>query len=114
MRVGLLWRAEWDPFDTGAAVENCKLHGVFAAFAALEVDAEPVVYSDDAIDSVRSQLLGPDGVLVWVNPIEHGLDRAKLDPLLREAADRRRLGQRAPRRDSAHGYQGGARRDQAT
>lgn len=87
MRVGLLWRAEWDPFDTGAAVENCKLHGVFAAFAALEVDAEPVVYSDEAIDSVRSQLLGLDGVLVWVNPIEHGLDRTKLDPLLREAAD---------------------------
>ena len=26
-------------------------------------------------------------MLVWVNPIEQGLDRSKLDPLLREVAD---------------------------
>ena len=31
--------------------------------------------------------LGLDGVLVWVNPIEQGLDRSKLDPLLREVAE---------------------------
>ena len=37
--------------------------------------------------AVRDQLLGLDGVLVWVNPIEQGLDRSKLDPLLREVAD---------------------------
>jgi hypothetical protein len=88
VRVGLLWRAEWDPFDAGAgAVEDCRLHGVFAAFSGVGVEAEPVVYSDEMIDSVRAQLLVLDGVLVWVNPIEQGLDRSKLDPLLREAAD---------------------------
>lgn len=86
-RVGLLWRAEWDPVDWSTAVaETCKLHGVFAAFAELGVKAEPVVYSDDAAEEVRAQLLGLDGVLVWVNPIEQGLDRAQLDPLLREVA----------------------------
>src|SRR5262249_1288101 len=64
-----------------------KLHGVFAAFAELGVEAEPVVYSDDAVDAVREQLLELDGVLVWVNPIEQGLDRSLLNPLLQEAAD---------------------------
>jgi hypothetical protein len=33
-------------------------------------------------------LLELDGVLVWVNPIEHGRDRSLLDPLLREVATR--------------------------
>ena len=88
MRIGLLWRAEWDPPAEGAGlVDSCKLSGVFAAFAALGVEAQPVVYADDRIDAVRAQLLGLDGVLVWVNPIEQGLDRSRLDPLLRQVAD---------------------------
>jgi len=82
-RVGVLWRREWDP----PSADPPKLRGVFAAFAELGVAAEPVVYSDDTVDAVRDQLLGLDGVLVWVNPIEHGLDRSLLDPLLREVAD---------------------------
>lgn len=88
MRVGLLWRREWDPpGDGGPEVATCKLHGVFSAFSELGVEAEPVVYSDDEIEAVREQLLQLDGVLVWVNPIEKGLDRSKLDPLLREVAE---------------------------
>jgi hypothetical protein len=83
VRVGLLWRAEWDPPQP---VETSRLHGVFAAFADLGVPAEPVVYSDGEVDAVREQLLALDGVLVWVNPIEQGLDRSRLDPLLREVA----------------------------
>lgn len=87
MRVGLLWRAEWDPPQPDVSiVETCKLRGVFAAFAALDVAAEPVVYSDNQSGAVREQLLKLDGVLVWVNPIEQGLDRSTLDPLLREVA----------------------------
>ena len=82
MRVGLLWRREWDP----PSAEPPKLHGVFAAFSALGVEAEAVVYSDDAVDAVRDQLLQLDGVLVWVNPIENGLDRSKLNPLFSEVA----------------------------
>jgi hypothetical protein len=60
---------------------------MFTAFSDLGLSAEPVVYSDDAVDAVREQLFRLDGVLVWVNPIERGLDRSKLDALLREAAD---------------------------
>jgi hypothetical protein len=63
------------------------LHGVFAAFADLGVQAEPVVYADDEVEAVRAQLLELDGVLVWVNPIEKGLDRSRLNPLLSEVAE---------------------------
>jgi hypothetical protein len=80
-----LWRAEWDPVDSGKPIaENCRLNGMFTAFSALGVTAEPVVYSNETVEAVRDQLLGLDGVLVWVNPIEQGLDRSQLDPLLRD------------------------------
>jgi hypothetical protein len=82
--VGLLWRREWDPVEDPA---SSKLRGVFAAFAELGVPAAPVVYDDVRVEAVRAQLFALDGVLVWVNPIEHGLDRSLLDPLLREVAD---------------------------
>jgi hypothetical protein len=59
---------------------------MFSAFAGLGVEAEPVVYSDDAADAVREQLLALDGVLVWVNPVEKGRDRSVLDPLLRDVS----------------------------
>jgi hypothetical protein len=88
LRVGILWRAEWDPVDWSRPVaDSCRLQGVFAAFSALGVAAEPVVYSDEAVEQVRTQLLELDGVLVWVNPIEQGRDRTRLDPLLRDVAE---------------------------
>lgn len=86
-RVGLLYRREWDPpSPDGFDVSTCRLHGVFAAFADLGVEAEPVVFADESVDEVRELLRALDGVLVWVNPIEQGHDRSKLDPLLREVA----------------------------
>jgi len=83
VNVGLLWRAEWDPPGS----EPVKLHGVFDAFAALGVRADAVVWSDERADAVREQLLGLEGVLVWVNPVEQGLDLTVLDAVLREAAE---------------------------
>jgi hypothetical protein len=62
------------------------LSEAFEAFEALGVEAEPIVYADDAVDEVRDQLLGLDGVLVWVNPIQDGANRAALDQLLRDVA----------------------------
>ena len=83
-----MWRAEWDPPDPADPLaRTCKLRGVFAAFEGLGVHAEPVVYSDDAVAALRDQLLALDGVLVWVNPIEQGRDRSKLDRLLQDAAN---------------------------
>jgi len=60
---------------------------VFQALAALGVNAQPAVYHDDFCAEVRQQLRQVDGVLVWVNPIEHGRDRSKLDRLLQDAAN---------------------------
>jgi hypothetical protein len=83
-RIGLLFRGERSapPLVGRARV----LSGAFEAFDELGVDAEPVVYSDDAVDEVRDQLLGLDGVLVWVNPIQDGANRAALDEILRDVA----------------------------
>jgi hypothetical protein len=87
-KIGLLWRAEWDPPDGhGSIVESCKLREMFRSFAALDVPAQPVVYSDEKANVVRDQLLNLDGVLVWVNPIQQGLDRTKLDAVLRDVAE---------------------------
>jgi hypothetical protein len=83
-RIGLLYRREWDPVEDPAASKLC---GVFAELAELGAHAEPVVYADDAVERVRAQLLELDGVLVWVNPVQDGLDRSLLDPLLRDVAD---------------------------
>jgi hypothetical protein len=85
-RVGLLWRQEWDPPQPGGSWTDYRLHGVFHAFASEGVQTEAVIYGDDRVGEAREQLLGLDGVLVWVNPIEQGLDRSKLDPLLQEVA----------------------------
>lgn len=87
--VGLLWRTEWDPVEAERPIRStCRLHAMFAAFAALGVEAEPVIYSDETVDAVRERLLELDGVLVWVNPVEKGRDRSQLDTLLREVAGR--------------------------
>jgi hypothetical protein len=61
---------------------------VFTALAEVGVDAEAVVYEDDVREAVRAQLLTLDGVLVWVNPIHEGRNRANLDALLRDVATR--------------------------
>jgi hypothetical protein len=87
-KVGLLWRQEWDPPQPDSpGWADYRLHGVFDAFAAAGVQAEEVIYGDDRIEEVRAQLRRLDGVLVWVNPIEKGLDRSRLNALLSEVAE---------------------------
>lgn len=69
-----------------ATLENNRFAALFRAFADRGIPAEPAVYHDDFRDEVRDQLLRVDGALVWVNPIEGGRDRSRLDALLRELA----------------------------
>jgi hypothetical protein len=64
------------------------LAALIRAFTEMEVAVRPVVYFDDALEAVRNRLLGLDGVLVWVNPVQDGADRSRLDALLREVAAR--------------------------
>lgn len=85
--IGLVWRGNRaeNPFST---VRTERLKPLVAALRRLDVAVVPVVYQDDAVDEVRAQLLGLDGILVWVNPIQDGANRSQLDGLLREAAAR--------------------------
>jgi hypothetical protein len=86
-RIAILWRGD-EAKRRDARPETSRFKAVFAALAAVGVDAEPVVYEDDVVDAVRARLATLDGVLVWVNPIHEGRNRARLDALLREIAAR--------------------------
>src|SRR5215471_14043611 len=86
-RIAILWRGD-EAARRSATLGTSRFKGVFAALADVGVDANPVVYEDDVLDTVRSQLATFDGVLVWVNPIHEGRNRANLDALLREVARR--------------------------
>ncbi|HEY6295998.1 MAG TPA: Cj0069 family protein [Streptosporangiaceae bacterium] len=84
-RIGVLWRGDRQA-EAQLPRADRGLGPLYAAFAAWPVVIEPVPYSDDAVDEVREQLLGLDGVLAWVNPIQDGATRALLDPVLRDVA----------------------------
>jgi len=86
-RIAILWRGD-EAARRSATADNSRFKAVFAALADVGVNAEPVVYEDDVLDAVRAQLAAVDGVLVWVNPIHEGRNRANLDALLREVAER--------------------------
>jgi len=86
-RIAILWRGDEAARRT-ATLETSRFKAVFAALADVGVEAEPVVYEDDVLDAVRAQLATLDGVLVWVNPIHEGRNRANLDALLREVTAR--------------------------
>src|SRR5438309_4229515 len=86
-RIAILWRGD-EAARRSATPATSRFKAVFAALADVGVDADPVVYEDDVLDTVRAQLATLDGVLVWVNPIHEGRNRANLDALLREVAAR--------------------------
>jgi uncharacterized protein DUF6815 len=86
-RIAILWRGD-EEARRNATSETSRFKAVFAALADVGVDAEPVVYEDDVLAAVRAKLVRLDGVLVWVNPIHEGRNRAILDALLREVAAR--------------------------
>ncbi|MGY4236778.1 hypothetical protein ACVIIW_005725 [Bradyrhizobium sp. USDA 4449] len=69
-------------------VHNSRFVRVFEALAAAGIAAQPAIYDESFADAVRDQLLGVDGVLVWVDPIHQGKTRADLDALLRDVAAR--------------------------
>lgn len=86
-RVAILWRGD-EMARRDVTPERTRFKAVFAALADVGIDASPVVYEDDVLDTVRGQLALFDGVLVWVNPIHEGRSRANLDALLHEVAAR--------------------------
>src|SRR5262245_58174744 len=76
-----------DP-STRAAVklEETRFGNIAKALRAVSLDVEAACYADEIADEVREQLLGDDGVLVWVDPIRKDGNRAKLDPILKDVA----------------------------
>jgi hypothetical protein len=84
-KVALLWHGDVEARRT-ATPDTSRFARIFAALAARGIQAEPAVYTDDLAETVRRQLLGVDGVLVWVNPLSDGQDRTHLDALLRDVA----------------------------
>ncbi len=69
-----------------ATSKSGRFVDVFEALAAVGIEGYPVIYDESFADAVREQLLAADGVLVWVNPIQDGRNRAHLDALLRDVA----------------------------
>src|SRR3974377_39444 len=86
-RIAILSRGD-EEARRNVTPETSRFKAVFAALREAGVDAEPVVYEDDVLDAVRAQLVTLDGVLVWVNPIHEGRNRANLDALLRGVSAR--------------------------
>src|ERR1700682_944869 len=84
-RIALVFRGDRNLRAT-ATPDNTRLAPIFAALAEVGLAAEPAVYSDDIADEARDQLLGADGVLVWVDPVAEREDRTRLDAILREVA----------------------------
>src|SRR5437016_2076639 len=84
VQIGVLWPV--DPRAPTPAPESTRWRRIFEELAARAVQAEPVVYADEAADLIGERLLTMDGVLVWVNPIVGGRDRSVLDALLRDVA----------------------------
>src|SRR5215469_13339858 len=80
IRIALVWRG--DPTVPPPA----RFNRVAEALAERGADSEGVVYDETVHDGVRERLLAADGVLVWVNPLQDGKTRERLDPLLREVA----------------------------
>jgi hypothetical protein len=71
-----------------ATPQNSRFVHLFEALADVGITARPAIYDESFAEEVREQLLAADGVLVWVNPIQDGRNRAGLDALLRDVAAR--------------------------
>ena len=84
-RVAILWRGDRTA-RAAATPENNRYHRIFEELSRLGIHAEPAVYGDDFAEEVHAQLMAVEGVLVWVNPLDDGRTREKLDALLRDAA----------------------------
>ncbi|MBI3678427.1 MAG: Cj0069 family protein [Proteobacteria bacterium] len=82
-KVAIVWRGE-RPAD--AIPQESRLRPVSDALEQRGLIAVPVVYSEEMSASVREQLLGCGGVLVWVDPLTNGRTRGDLDALLRDVA----------------------------
>jgi len=84
-RVALLYRAEAGP-RRSPDLQGTRFAGVADALRDAGMQSEGVPYVEEEAGEIRGQLLGVDGVLVWVNPVEGDRDRLALNAMLEEVA----------------------------
>ncbi len=85
LRVALVWRG--DPRAPDLPTKHrTRLQPLAGALAEAGMEVEWVACADDAVEAVRDRLLRCDGAMVWVNPLDDGRDRSRLDPMLRGVA----------------------------
>ena len=84
VRIAVLWRGDRTVPSPTPPVDR-QLTPLFEAFAELPVTLVAIPYDDEATDAVATEILECDGVLVWVNPVQDGANRALLDAVLRDA-----------------------------
>ncbi len=68
--------------STRNALEEEKYKNLAIAFRENGFDVDSVIYNDTIADQLYNKLLKYDAILVWINPIEQGNNRNKLDALL--------------------------------
>jgi hypothetical protein len=69
------------------ALTEEKYKDLAGAFSSSGFTVKSVLYNDDLADKLAIELLAFDAVLVWVNPVEEGKNRNKLDTLLVELSN---------------------------
>lgn len=82
--VAILWRGT--VAERGAPEGFGRFTATAAALAEAGMAPEPCVYAEEFEAEVEAQLRSAAAVLVWVNPIHEGRDRARLDAMLRRVA----------------------------
>ena len=70
------------------ALTEDKYKDLGNAFKSEGFEVESVLYNDELAEKLAIFLLKFDAILVWVNPIEQGTDRKKLDSLLIEISNK--------------------------
>ena len=77
-RIALLWYGETQADNPIIGSRN-RLEGLFHALLDRGCDVASVPYKHDRHDDAIEQLQDCAGVMVWMNPIEAGQDRSRLD-----------------------------------
>src|SRR5262245_53727635 len=84
-RVAIVFPADADE-QLSTKIEQSRFAGVANALGNAGVEVVAAPYLDKFVAETRARLMGCDGVLVWVNPIQAGCDRSLLNAMLTDVA----------------------------
>jgi hypothetical protein len=87
LRVAIVFPADAKE-GPATQLEQSRFADTAKALGAAGMEVVGAPYADEFVEEVRTRLLGVDGVLVWVNPIQAGRDRSVLNAMLAHVASR--------------------------